>query len=93
MRRGRLPLKAVQLPGEDAPRPARGERDLYALLKQVAINKTVPESIDGEMTAALVALAVEVMTENLKLKGIPPESARGAVLGWILGRLASGGDV
>lgn len=89
---GRLPLRPLQLAAEPKPENGRrGEAELCAFLLRV-IGGAVPESVDAEMTAALVAMILKVMTENITIRtGLAPEHGRAAAVGWLLARAAMPG--
>jgi hypothetical protein len=84
----RLPLRPIQLPAEPSQdqspeRAQRTEADLCAFLLQV-IGGKVPESVDAEMTAALVAMILTVMSERIQLQfGLSPDQGRAAALGYL----------
>jgi hypothetical protein len=85
-----LPLRPLQLPAEPKPQDGqRGEAELCAFLLQV-IGGAVPESVDAEMTAALVAMILTVMTESIQIKlGLTPEQGRAAALGYLTAKANS----
>ena len=83
----RLPLRPLQLPAEPKPQDGeRGDAELCAFLLRV-IGGAVPESIDAEMTAALVAMLLQVMTESVQIRlGLAPEHARAAAMGYLVAK-------
>jgi hypothetical protein len=65
---------------------SRLEAMMADCLKRTAVDGEVLDSVDGEVASALCGMAVGLLVKVYQLQGMTPETARGAAVGWIVGR-------
>lgn len=92
--RGRLrglPLKPLPLPADPGQQAGQlTEAELCVFLLGV-VGGTVPESVGAEVTGALVAMILTVMSERVQLQfGLSPDQGRAAALGYLAAKAQGG---